>query len=361
MLSLPAGDTVEDTIRDLLPLCLRRRHHRRLAATATTATPMRRALALSQQGLRYIDAGVWGGIHGLRRGLLPDARRHAEVDRDLRAVRAHAGARHPRHGWLHCGPSGAGHYAKMLAQRHRVRNRCRARRGLRAARGAPGPRHRPRRASPTPGATAAWCAPGCSTSAPTSSRKTRPWPRSRRWSPTPAKGAGPCARVDRARRADAGRSPRALMSRFSSQGRSDYARAAARHDARQVRRSPALSREASRHDRRADGRLRRGQDDDRPASRAALGWPFIDADDYHPSANVAKMAAGVALAIRTGTSKCGKKNFHHIARFSINRLPSSSFSRDRFVQIVLADAINRATPRTQSCAPGSDERTASFA
>jgi gluconokinase len=26
-----------------------------------------------------------------------------------------------------------------------------------------------------------------------------------------------------------------------------------------------------------------------------LAWPFIDADDYHPSANVAKMAAGVPL------------------------------------------------------------------
>ena len=26
-----------------------------------------------------------------------------------------------------------------------------------------------------------------------------------------------------------------------------------------------------------------------------LGWPFIDADDYHPAANVAKMAAGMAL------------------------------------------------------------------
>lgn len=26
-----------------------------------------------------------------------------------------------------------------------------------------------------------------------------------------------------------------------------------------------------------------------------LAWPFIDADDYHPSANVAKMAAGIAL------------------------------------------------------------------
>lgn len=27
----------------------------------------------------------------------------------------------------------------------------------------------------------------------------------------------------------------------------------------------------------------------------ALGWPFLDADDYHPPENVAKMAAGIAL------------------------------------------------------------------
>ena len=26
-----------------------------------------------------------------------------------------------------------------------------------------------------------------------------------------------------------------------------------------------------------------------------LAWPFIDADEYHPAANVAKMAAGIAL------------------------------------------------------------------
>jgi gluconokinase len=26
-----------------------------------------------------------------------------------------------------------------------------------------------------------------------------------------------------------------------------------------------------------------------------LGWPFLDADEYHPESNVAKMAAGVAL------------------------------------------------------------------
>lgn len=28
---------------------------------------------------------------------------------------------------------------------------------------------------------------------------------------------------------------------------------------------------------------------------AALGWRFLDADDVHPAANIAKMAAGVAL------------------------------------------------------------------
>ena len=28
----------------------------------------------------------------------------------------------------------------------------------------------------------------------------------------------------------------------------------------------------------------------------ALGWPFLDADDFHPAANVAKMRAGTPLA-----------------------------------------------------------------
>jgi gluconokinase len=31
------------------------------------------------------------------------------------------------------------------------------------------------------------------------------------------------------------------------------------------------------------------------ALAASLGWPFIEGDDYHPPANVAKMAAGTAL------------------------------------------------------------------
>jgi gluconokinase len=31
------------------------------------------------------------------------------------------------------------------------------------------------------------------------------------------------------------------------------------------------------------------------ALAASLGWPYLDADDYHPAANVAKMAAGTPL------------------------------------------------------------------
>jgi 6-phosphogluconate dehydrogenase len=67
LLSLPAGEAVEDAIRDLLPLC----------SSGDTLVDcgnsyyrdsMRRALALSQQGLRYIDAGVSGGTHGLEHG-----------------------------------------------------------------------------------------------------------------------------------------------------------------------------------------------------------------------------------------------------------------------------------------------------
>src|SRR6185369_3101491 len=141
LLSLPAGGAVEDTIRSLMPLI----------ATGDTLVDggnsyyrdsMRRALAFA--------AGVALHRRGrLRRrarsgaGLLPDARRHAEIDRDLRAVRA---------------PLGAGSRARLAAlraerrrplrqddpQRHRVRDDAVASRRVRPARGASRARHRRR-------------------------------------------------------------------------------------------------------------------------------------------------------------------------------------------------------------------------
>jgi 6-phosphogluconate dehydrogenase len=112
MLMLPAGSAVEDTIRDLIPL---------LSSGDTIVDggnsyyrdSMRRALALSQQGLRYIDAGVSGGIHGREQGyclMLGGTPKSIEIFEPM----AKALAPHPENGWLHCGPSGAGHFAKMV-------------------------------------------------------------------------------------------------------------------------------------------------------------------------------------------------------------------------------------------------------
>jgi 6-phosphogluconate dehydrogenase len=112
LIMLPAGDAVEDTVKDLLPLCSSgdtlidagNSHYR---------DSMRRAMALSQQGLRYIDAGVSGGVHGLEHGyclMLGGTPRSIEIFEPF----ARLLAADPERGWLHCGPSGAGHYSKMI-------------------------------------------------------------------------------------------------------------------------------------------------------------------------------------------------------------------------------------------------------
>ena len=112
VLMLPAGTPVEDTIRDLRPL---------LSAGDTIVDggnsyyrdSMRRALMLSQQGLRYIDAGVSGGIHGRDHGyclMLGGTPKSIEIFAPVAKLLAP----HAENGWLHCGPSGAGHFAKMI-------------------------------------------------------------------------------------------------------------------------------------------------------------------------------------------------------------------------------------------------------
>ncbi|TAK85564.1 MAG: decarboxylating 6-phosphogluconate dehydrogenase [Betaproteobacteria bacterium] len=112
LLSLPAGAAVEDTTRGLAPLL----------ATGDTLVDggnsyyrdsMRRALGLSQQGLRYIDAGVSGGVQGLEQGyclMLGGTPKSIEIFEPF----ARLLAPEPQRGWLHCGPSGAGHFAKMI-------------------------------------------------------------------------------------------------------------------------------------------------------------------------------------------------------------------------------------------------------
>jgi 6-phosphogluconate dehydrogenase len=82
-------------------------------ANAWYRDSMRRAQALGSVGVQYVDAGVSGGVWGLVHGygLMVGGSDEAvgRVEPFLRAL-APASDR----GWLHCGPSGAGHYAKMV-------------------------------------------------------------------------------------------------------------------------------------------------------------------------------------------------------------------------------------------------------
>ena len=109
---LPAGQVTEDALRELAP---------HLASGDTLVDGAnslyrdseRRALELSQRGVRFVDAGVSGGVHGLANGyclMLGGTPKAIEAFEPYARILAPG----PQTGWLHCGPSGAGHYAKMI-------------------------------------------------------------------------------------------------------------------------------------------------------------------------------------------------------------------------------------------------------
>jgi len=109
---LPAGEATESVLGDLLPL-LSADDTIVDGANAFYRDSMARALELSQRGLRFVDAGVSGGVHGLAQGyclMLGGTQHSVEVFEPFARILAPA----PDRGWLHCGPSGAGHFAKMI-------------------------------------------------------------------------------------------------------------------------------------------------------------------------------------------------------------------------------------------------------
>jgi 6-phosphogluconate dehydrogenase len=112
LVMLPAGAVTGDTVATLAP-SLSAGDTLVDGGNAFYKDSMARALELSQLGLRYIDAGVSGGVHGLDNGYcLMLGGTPKSVERFEPFVRLLAPA--PDRGWLHCGPSGAGHFAKMV-------------------------------------------------------------------------------------------------------------------------------------------------------------------------------------------------------------------------------------------------------
>ena len=82
---------------------------------------VRRAAALAQHGVRYLDVGVSGGIFGREHGYClmiggdPAASQQlVPLFSALAPGGAAADEHSAAHGYLHCGPSGAGHFVKMV-------------------------------------------------------------------------------------------------------------------------------------------------------------------------------------------------------------------------------------------------------
>ena len=109
-LMLPAGQAVDDHLDQLTTL---------LApgdiivdgGNSFYKDDQRRAEMLAAQGIKYIDAGVSGGIWGLEKGycLMIGGERLAYdyLEPILKTLA-------PADGYLYCGPTGAGHFVKMI-------------------------------------------------------------------------------------------------------------------------------------------------------------------------------------------------------------------------------------------------------
>lgn len=109
-LMVPAGEAVDENIEGLKVL---------LAAgdivvdggNSFYKDSFRRAESLGEKGISFLDIGVSGGIWGLKEGYCMmaggDKSAFERVEPALRTLA-------PEDGYMHCGPTGAGHFVKMV-------------------------------------------------------------------------------------------------------------------------------------------------------------------------------------------------------------------------------------------------------
>ena len=123
---VPAG-VVESTLTDLVPL-FDADDVIIDGGNSYYRDDLTRSAALRQKGIHYIDVGTSGGVWGLERGYcLMIGGDYAAVERldpIFKSVAPGLGSVEPTpgrsttdsasHGYLHCGPSGAGHFVKMV-------------------------------------------------------------------------------------------------------------------------------------------------------------------------------------------------------------------------------------------------------
>ena len=109
-LMLPAGKPVEEAIENLKPL-LEKGDTIVEGGNSFYKDDIRREADLRAHGINYLDAGVSGGIWGLKIGYCLMIGGDQEVFHRLTPVFE---ALAPQDGYLYCGPAGAGHFVKMV-------------------------------------------------------------------------------------------------------------------------------------------------------------------------------------------------------------------------------------------------------
>ncbi len=108
--SLPAGAVTESTLEQLAPL-LTRGDIIVDSGNSFYKDTVRRAVGLQERGLELLDQGTSSGIWGLDNGFcLMIGGTHAGFERLEPAFKTLA----PPGGYLHTGPSGSGHFVKMV-------------------------------------------------------------------------------------------------------------------------------------------------------------------------------------------------------------------------------------------------------
>jgi 6-phosphogluconate dehydrogenase len=109
-LMLPAGKATDEHIDLLMPM-LSKGDILVDGANNNYKVSIAHGEQLAAQGIRFMDAGVSGGIWGLKVGYCTmvggDADTFAHVEPLLKTLS-------PPDGYLHCGPWGAGHFVKMI-------------------------------------------------------------------------------------------------------------------------------------------------------------------------------------------------------------------------------------------------------
>jgi 6-phosphogluconate dehydrogenase len=109
-LMIPAGPPTEESVGELLGL-LDEGDVIVDGGNSNFRDSQRRAALAAERGIRYLDAGVSGGIWGLEEGYALMVGGEAEA---VAVVEPALFALAPEGGYAHVGPSGAGHFVKMV-------------------------------------------------------------------------------------------------------------------------------------------------------------------------------------------------------------------------------------------------------